>query len=71
MDVERKLARRLVLDELFDLSLYRGRRHVATSESRVILERLIPIELRHFHFWQAFPTCRSNGSTWAVGSSFG
>jgi hypothetical protein len=53
------------------LSLYRGRRHVATSESRVILERLIPIELRHFHFWQAFPTCRSNGSTWAVGSSFG
>lgn len=36
-----KLARRLVLDELFDLSLYQSVRNVATGDLREILDQLI------------------------------
>jgi VIT1/CCC1 family predicted Fe2+/Mn2+ transporter len=49
-----KLARQLVLDELFDLSLYQSLRNVATGELRAILEELIPIETGHLEFWQDF-----------------
>jgi hypothetical protein len=52
--VDRKLATRLVLDELFDLSLYQSLREVASGELRSILDRLIPIEARHLAFWQDF-----------------
>jgi VIT1/CCC1 family predicted Fe2+/Mn2+ transporter len=52
--VDRKLGRRLVLDELFDLSLYQCLRDIATGELRSILDQLIPIEARHFAFWQDF-----------------
>jgi len=45
------LARRLVLDELFDLSLYQSLRALATDELAAILDLLIPIEARHFTFW--------------------
>src|SRR6188508_769620 len=51
---EPKLARQLVLDELFDLSLYQSLRNVASAELRAILDQLIPIEQRHFIFWQDF-----------------
>ena len=50
----RQLGRQLVLDELFDLSLYRALRGVAGAELRAILEQLIPIEARHRTFWQDF-----------------
>ena len=43
-----------MLDELFDLSLYRSLRPLATDELRAILDRLIPIEKRHLAFWQDF-----------------
>jgi vacuolar iron transporter family protein len=49
-----KLARQLVLDELFDLSLYQSLRNVAGGGLRAILDQLIPIEQRHFAFWQDF-----------------
>ena len=49
-----KLARQLVLDELFDLSLYQSLRNVADGELQAILDQLIPIEQRHFEFWQDF-----------------
>jgi vacuolar iron transporter family protein len=49
-----RLARQLVLDELFDLSLYQSLRDVATGDLREILDRLIPIEARHLAFWQDF-----------------
>jgi len=49
-----KLGRRLVLDELFDLSLYRALRGVAPADLRAILDQLIPIETRHYEFWQQF-----------------
>jgi VIT1/CCC1 family predicted Fe2+/Mn2+ transporter len=52
--VDPRLARRLVLDELFDLSLYRALRPLATPELGSILDGLIPIESRHFAFWQSF-----------------
>ncbi|HET7875115.1 MAG TPA: VIT1/CCC1 transporter family protein [Methylomirabilota bacterium] len=48
------LARRLILDELFDLSLYQALRGTATGRLRAILEQLIPIETRHLAFWQDF-----------------
>jgi VIT1/CCC1 family predicted Fe2+/Mn2+ transporter len=48
------LAERLVLDELFDLSLYRALRPHAAPEAQKTLDRLIPIEARHFGFWQQF-----------------
>ena len=52
--VDRKLAKRLVLDELFDLSLYQSLREVATGDLQSILDQLIPIEARHLAFWQDF-----------------
>ena len=48
--VDGKFAKRLVLDELFDLSLCQSLREVATGELRSILDRLIPIEARHLAF---------------------
>jgi len=56
-----RLARRLVLDELFDLSLYRSLRDVAPPDLRRVLEQLIPIETRHFRFWQDFFGLRVDG----------
>ena len=48
------LGKRLVLDELFDLSLYRALRERASGDLRAILDQLIPVETRHFAFWQGF-----------------
>jgi VIT1/CCC1 family predicted Fe2+/Mn2+ transporter len=52
--VDAKLARRLVLDELFDLSLYRALRRIAPDHLRAVLDQLIPVETRHLAFWQDF-----------------
>src|SRR5256886_12731709 len=49
-----KLARRLVLDELFDLSLYRALRDVAPGDLRRVLDELIPVETRPHALWQSF-----------------
>ena len=49
-----KLARRLVLDELFDLSLYTALRDVARGDLVRTLDELIPVETRHVKFWQGF-----------------
>lgn len=48
------LARTLVLDELFDLSLYRELRETTSGDLRQMLGELIPIETRHFAFWKKF-----------------
>jgi len=48
------LGRQLVLDELFDLTLYRALHRVAPADLRAVLEQLIPIETRHYGFWQEF-----------------
>jgi len=50
--VDPKLAARLVLDELFDLSLYRALRDITDGELQKTLDELIEVETRHFAFWQ-------------------
>jgi VIT1/CCC1 family predicted Fe2+/Mn2+ transporter len=49
-----KLARTLVLDELFDLSLYQVFRASATGDDRRLLDELIEVETGHLAFWQNF-----------------
>jgi VIT1/CCC1 family predicted Fe2+/Mn2+ transporter len=48
------LGRQLVLDELFDLSLYRELRTIAAGGIAVVLDELIQVETRHVAFWQHF-----------------
>ena len=48
------MGRQLVLDELFDLTLYQSLLRVAPPALRPILEQLVPIETRHYGFWQEF-----------------
>lgn len=49
------LARDLILDELFDLSLYRALHGISTDEdSRTTLHELIRVETQHLAFWQKF-----------------
>ncbi len=50
-----KLARTLILDELFDLSLYQALRRISSdSDAQQTLDELIHIETRHLAFWQKF-----------------
>jgi predicted membrane protein (TIGR00267 family) len=49
-----RMARRLILDELFDLSLYRKLRNAPDPELQKTLEELISVEINHFSFWQDF-----------------
>jgi hypothetical protein len=51
---DERLAEQLVLDELFDLSLYKALRERTGGEARKTLDELIPIEARHYSFWQEF-----------------
>jgi VIT1/CCC1 family predicted Fe2+/Mn2+ transporter len=51
---DERLAEQLVLDELFDLSLYRALRERTGGDARQTLDELIPIEARHYSFWQEF-----------------
>jgi vacuolar iron transporter family protein len=51
---DERLAEQLILDELLDLSLYRELRKHSSDEVRKTLDDLIPIESRHFAFWQDF-----------------
>ena len=59
-----RLARQLVLDELFDLTLYRELRTVAPADLRRTLEELIPVETRHLAFWQNFFALRLTRLDW-------
>jgi VIT1/CCC1 family predicted Fe2+/Mn2+ transporter len=53
--VDARLGKRLVRDELFDLSLYQALRRVAPpGPLQMVLDQLIPIETRHYRFWQDF-----------------
>lgn len=49
------LARDLILDELFDLSLYKALRDISSDvESKATLSELITVETQHLAFWQRF-----------------
>ncbi len=54
MAMELRLGKQLVLDELFDLSLYKRMHEVASESLRPMFEQLIPTETKHFAFWQDF-----------------
>jgi vacuolar iron transporter family protein len=49
-----KLARTLVLDEVFDLALYEALRNITHGRLREILDELIRVEANHIAFWQHF-----------------
>lgn len=49
-----KLAETLVLDEIFDLALYKALRDITQGRLRDILEELIRVETNHVAFWQTF-----------------
>lgn len=51
---DRKLARALVLDELFDLLLYKALRTVTQPDVHHTLDELIKVETGHLAFWQKF-----------------
>lgn len=49
------LARMLILEELFDLSLYKALRNISDdTESQKVLDELIVVETQHLAFWQKF-----------------
>jgi VIT1/CCC1 family predicted Fe2+/Mn2+ transporter len=48
------LARTLILDEIFDLALYRALRDLSDGKTREILDELIRVEIVHIGFWQKF-----------------
>lgn len=49
-----RLARDLILDELFDLSLYKALRDVTQPDVHNTLDELIKVETAHLAFWQRF-----------------
>ena len=51
---DRTLAETLVLDELFDLSLYKALRQVTHPDAHHTLDELITVETGHLAFWQKF-----------------
>ncbi len=51
---DQRLAEKLILDELFDLSLYTALREITTGDLQKMLDELIRIEKTHFAFWQEF-----------------
>ena len=54
IDVDLRLARSLILDESFDVFLYRKLRSISGLELQKTLDDLIVVEVRHFAFWQEF-----------------
>jgi VIT1/CCC1 family predicted Fe2+/Mn2+ transporter len=50
MDLE--LGKQLVLDELFDLTLYKRLRETTSEGLKPMFDELVPTETRHFSFWQ-------------------
>src|SRR3989344_2779065 len=53
-EIDKKLAQNLVLDELFDLTLYKKMLNFAGLNEKEILNKLIPIETKHLAAWQSF-----------------
>ncbi|MBI4085442.1 MAG: VIT1/CCC1 transporter family protein [Candidatus Liptonbacteria bacterium] len=52
--VPTKLAHNLVLNEVFDLALYKRIAEFASGETKAMLEKLIEVETEHVKFWQSF-----------------
>ena len=52
--MELELGRQLVLDELFDLTLYKRLRETTSEGLKPMFDELIPTEAKHFAFWEDF-----------------
>lgn len=52
--MEQNLGMQLVLDELFDLTLYKEMREITTGDLKPMFDELIPTETKHFAFWKDF-----------------
>jgi vacuolar iron transporter family protein len=59
-----QIGRGLILDELFDLSLYRELRKIGGPGMARMLDELIEVELTHFAFWQEFFQLRVDHLDW-------
>jgi VIT1/CCC1 family predicted Fe2+/Mn2+ transporter len=51
---QHRLAKQLILDELFGFTFYKALRKTAKPGLREILDELVPIEASHYRFWQDF-----------------
>ncbi len=63
-DYDHKLARQLVLDELFDLTLYQKLSLIATGDTKTMLDSLVTVETRHLAFWQDYFDLKLKTLTW-------
>lgn len=54
VSTDKAIGRDLVLDELFDLTLYRRLSNFAKGDTRTMLLDLVDVETRHLAFWQNF-----------------
>lgn len=54
----------LILDELFDLSLYRAIRELINPASQPLLDELIAVESKHLAFWEKFFGVRLSRLDW-------
>lgn len=52
--MEQNLGKQLVLDELFDLTLYKRIREIVSDDLKPLFDELIPTETKHLKFWQDF-----------------
>lgn len=52
--MEQNLGKQLVLDELFDLTLYKKIREIVPDDLTPLFDQLIPTETKHLKFWQDF-----------------
>ncbi len=58
---DRRLARRLILNERFDVVLYTKLRSFARADTAELLDELIAIETGHLEFWEKFFDVRFSG----------
>ncbi len=58
--MEQELGRQLVLDELFDLTLYKKIRQIVSEDLKPLFDELIPTEAKHLRFWQEFYSLNIN-----------
>ena len=65
MEHDPRLAEQLIMDELFDLSLYKALDVATKGNLRGIFSELIPIERKHLAFWQDFFHRKVQRLNWA------
>ncbi len=62
--IESRLARELISDELFDLTLYQELKKISGKGFEKLFSELIPIETKHYAFWQNFFEIKIDSLDW-------